>query len=197
MIMTTDKGSRVAIYIRISTADQSTALQTDELPAYCAARGWQVVETYTDVMSGAKDKRPSLDRLMADARKRRFDAVICWRFDRFARSTSHLLRTLEEFQSLGIDFVSLKESVDTSTPMGKMVFTVLAAVAELERSVTRERCTAGRKAARRRGVRFGRPNADVDVKQVEKLRAAGASWRDVADQLGQSKDTLRRAVART
>lgn len=194
--MTTDPNSKAAVYIRISTDDQNTAMQNDELPTYCAARGWAVTEIYTDKMSGAKDRRPALDRLMADARRKRFDVVVVWRFDRFARSTSHLLRALEEFSALGVDFVSLKESVDTSTPVGKLVFTVLAAVAELERSVTRERCTAGRKAARRRGVRFGRPTADVDVKQVQKLRAAGASWRDVSDQLGQSKDTVRRAVAR-
>ena len=194
--MRTNLNSKAAIYIRISTDDQNTAMQNDELLAYCAARGWTVGEVYTDQMSGAKDKRPALDRMMSDARKRKVDVVVVWRFDRFARSTSHLLRALEEFNALGIDFVSLKESVDTSTPMGKMVFTVLAACAELERSVTRERCTAGRKAAKRRGVRFGRPTADVDVAKVEKLRTAGASWRDVAEQLGASKDTLRRAVVR-
>ena len=192
--MTTNPNSKAAVYVRISTDDQNTAMQNDELPAYCAARGWAVTEIYTDKMSGATDRRPALDRLMADARKRKFDVVVVWRFDRFARSTSHLLRALEEFSALGIDFVSLKESVDTSTPVGKLVFTVLAAVAELERSVTRERCAAGRKAARRRGVRFGRPVVAVDTSKVEKLRAAGASWRDVAEQLGASKDTLRRAV---
>jgi DNA invertase Pin-like site-specific DNA recombinase len=195
--MTTNPNSKAAVYVRISTEDQNTAMQNDELPAYCAARGWAVTELYTDKMSGAKDRRPALDRLMADARKRKFDVVVVWRFDRFARSTSHLLRALEEFSALGIDFVSLKEAVDTSTPVGKLVFTVLAAVAELERSVTRERCTAGRKAAKRRGVRFGRPTTDVDTAKVGKLRAAGVSWRDLAEQLGQSKDTLRRALRRT
>lgn len=133
---------------------------------------------------------------MADARRKRFDVVVCWRFDRFARSTSHLLRALEEFCALKIDFVSLQEAIDTSTPVGRMVFTILASVAELERNIMRERCTAGRKAAKRRGVRFGRPTSDVDVAKVEKLRAAGASWRDVAEQMGASKDTLRRAVVR-
>lgn len=195
--MTTDKGSRVAVYIRISTTDQSTALQTDELPAYCKARGWEIVETYIDRgVSGTKDRRPALDRLMADAKRKRFDAVVCWRFDRFARSTSHLLRALEEFSALGIDFVSLKESIDTSTPVGRMVFTILASVTELERNIMRERCTAGRKAARRRGVRFGRPTADVDVKQVQKLRAAGLSWREVAGKMQMPKDTLIRATQR-
>ena len=109
----TVRGSRAAIYIRISKDQQNSALQRDELPAYCASRGWQVIETYEDHMTGGNDRRPQLDRLMADARRRKFDVVICWRFDRLARSTSHLLRALEEFQSMGIDFVSLREAIDT------------------------------------------------------------------------------------
>ena len=153
--MTPTKGARAAIYIRISTGDQNPDLQRNELPEYCERRGWTVLETYEDRLSGGKDRRPSLDRLMEDARRRRFDVVACWRFDRFARSTSHLLRALEEFHSLGIDFVSVTEAIDTSTPAGKMVFTVLGAVAELERSIIRERVIAGQRAAKRRGVRFG------------------------------------------
>ncbi len=103
--MTTNPNSKAAVYVRISTDDQNTAMQNDELPAYCAARGWAITEIYTDTMSGAKDRRPALDRLMADARRKKFDVVVVWRFDRFARSTSHLLRALEEFNVLGIDFV--------------------------------------------------------------------------------------------
>src|SRR5579864_1813103 len=110
---------------------------------------------YTEVWMMAWRKRPALDRLMADARRGKFDVVAVWRFDRFARSTSHLLRALEEFQSLAVDFVSLQEAIDTSTPAGKLVFTVLGAVGELERSIVRERVMAGQRAARRRGVRFG------------------------------------------
>ena len=190
----TVRGSRAAIYIRISKDQQNSALQRDELPAYCAGRGWQVIETYEDHMTGGNDRRPQLDRLMADARRRKFDVVICWRFDRFARSSSHLLRALEEFQSMGIDFVSLREAIDTSTPAGKMVFTVLGAVAELERTIIRERVIAGQRAARRRGVRFGRPNVDVDVDEVSKLRNSGLSWRAIASLTGSAKDTLRRAL---
>jgi len=190
----TIRGSRAAIYIRISKDQQNSALQRDELPAYCTGRGWQVIETYEDHMTGGNDRRPQLDRLMADARRRKFDVVICWRFDRFARSSSHLLRALEEFQSLGIDFVSLREAIDTSTPAGKMVFTVLGAVAELERTIIRERVIAGQRAARRRGVRFGRPNLHVDVDEVSKLRNLGLSWRAIAAQTGLAKDTLRRAL---
>src|ERR1035437_7172498 len=186
------KPKRVAIYIRISTGDQNADLQRNELPEYCQFRKWQIVETYSDVMSGAKDKRPALDRLMADARRGKFDVVAVWRFDRFARSTSHLLKALEEFAELGIDFVSLKETIDTSTPTGKLVFTVLAAVAELERCTIRERVIAGQKAAKRRGVRFGRPTVEVDTNAVGQLRKQGLSWRDVAEQLGVPKDTAKR-----
>lgn len=184
------KPKRVAIYTRISTGDQNADLQKNELTDYCKWRKMEVVEIYSDAMSGSKDKRPNLDRLMADARRGKFDVVAVWRFDRFARSTSHLLRALEEFQSLSVDFVSLRESIDTSTPTGKMIFTILGAVAELERSTIRERVIAGQRAAKRRGVRFGRPTVEVDTDLALKLRKEGLSWRDVAAQVGVPKDTL-------
>jgi|SRR5215831_3267531 len=184
------KPKRVALYVRVSTGEQNADLQVNELTEYAAFRKWERVETYADKMSGAKDRRPALDRLMAEAKRGKFDAVAVWRFDRFARSTSHLLRALEEFAALGIDFVSLKESIDTSTPTGKMIFTVLAAVAELERSTIRERVIAGQRAAKRRGVRFGRPTVDVDVETVRKLRSKGLSWRSVSTEMGLPKDTL-------
>jgi hypothetical protein len=137
---------RAAIYARVSTTGngQSPEMQLRDFAEYAKRRGWTVVGEYVDVgISGAKDKRPELDRLMADAHKRRFDVIVVWRFDRFARSVSHLLRALETFQALGIEFVSLSEHMDTSTPTGKMVFTVLGAVAELERSLIVERVRAG------------------------------------------------------
>ena len=116
------------------------------------------------------------------------------RFDRFARSTSHLLRALEEFSSLGIDFVSVTEAIDTTTPAGRMVFPVLGAVAELERSIIRERVVAGQRAAKRRGVKFGRPIVAVDVAQVRRLRSDGLSWRAIVTETGVPKDTLRRSM---
>ena len=137
-----------------------------------------------------KDKRPALDRLMADVRRGKFDVVLVWKFDRFARSTSHLLRALEEFKSLSVDFVSLSESIDTSSPAGKAMFTILGAIAELERSTIRERVIAGQKAAKRRGVRFGRPSVEVDTDRALKLRKQGLSWRDVSEEVGVAKDTL-------
>jgi Resolvase, N terminal domain len=116
---------KAAIYTRISDRSQNDDLQLREVPTYVQQRGWTLTDTYSDTISGARDRRPALDRLMADARRRRFDVVVVYRFDRFARSTSHLLRALEEFNSLGIAFVSLHEAVDTSTPMGKAMFTII------------------------------------------------------------------------
>src|SRR5678816_1246995 len=124
-------------------------------------------------ISGTKDSRPALDRLMKDAKARRFDVIIVARFDRFARSVSHLLRALEEFAHLGVDFVSVSESIDTSTPMGKMIFTVLGAVAELERNLIKERVQMGISRARKQGKQLGRPRVEVDPLQVAGLRARG------------------------
>lgn len=174
---------------------QDVGLQTRELRQFCEARGWQIAGEYLDEgISGAKDSRPELDRMMIDAHRRRFDVVIVWKFDRFARSVSHLLRALETFQSLSIGFVSLSESLDTSTPAGKMVFTVLGAVAELERSLIAERVKAGLRNARAKGKRLGRPRVTVDASRIASLRAAGASWRDVCEKTGLSKGTAQRAA---
>src|SRR5260370_20400759 len=133
-------------------------MQTRELRQFAEARGWHLAGEYIDPgVSGAKDSRPELNRLMSDAHKRRFDVVVVWKFDRFARSVSHLLRALETFGALGIQFVSLSEQLDTSTPAGKMVFTVLGAVAELERSLIVERVKAGIRNAKAKGKRLGPP----------------------------------------
>jgi DNA invertase Pin-like site-specific DNA recombinase len=186
---------RAALYARVSTSNngQDPEVQLRELREYCERRGWALASEYVDVgISGTKVKRPELDRLLADAHRRRFDAVVVWKFDRFARSVSHLLRALETFQSLGIEFVSLTEGVDTSTPMGKMVFTVLGAVAELERSLIVERVKAGLRNARAKGKRLGRPRRLVDVSRVAMLRSQGIGWRDIAGQLGVGVGTLYR-----
>jgi DNA invertase Pin-like site-specific DNA recombinase len=165
---------KAAIYARVSTANngQDPRVQTRELQEYCQRRGWTVTSEYVDVgISGTKEKRPELDRLLSDAHRRRFDAVVVWKFDRFARSVSHLLRALETFQALGVEFVSLSEQLDTSTPTGRMVFTVLGAVAELERSLIVERVKAGLRNARAKGKRLGRPKSSVDAATVVKLRS--------------------------
>src|SRR6266853_4578362 len=167
---------RVAIYARVSTANngQEPTMQTRELREYAERRGWDLAGEYVDIgISGTKEKRPQLDLLLAEAHRRRFDAVVVWKFDRFARSVSHLLRALETFQALGIDFVSLSESLDTSTPTGKMVFTVLGAVAELERSLIVERVKAGLRNAKAKGKRLGRPSKNLDTSAIAGLRAQG------------------------
>ena len=160
---------RAAVYARVSTANhgQDPKVQLREIAEYCERRGWTVTSEYVDVgISGTKEKRPELDRLLADAHRRKFDAIVVWKFDRFARSVSHLLRALETFQALGIEFVSLTEGVDTSTPAGKMVFTVLGAVAELERSLICERVRAGLRNAKAKGKKLGRPSKNLDPKRV-------------------------------
>ncbi|PYV68724.1 MAG: resolvase [Acidobacteria bacterium] len=170
------------------------------LPTSCELPGRDVPLTYisgeyVDRIGGAKDKRPALDRLMADAHQRRFDAVVVWRFDRFARSVSHLLRALETFRALGVEFVSLSEQVDTSTPMGKMMFTVLAAVAELERSLIVERVKAGLRNARAKGKRLGRPRVSVSAAKIQELRAEGLTLREIAARCRVSKTTIIRALS--
>src|ERR1051325_3352158 len=187
---------RAALYMRVSTKGhgQTTDTQAIALREYAERRGFKIVAEYRDEgISGAKDRRPELDRLMQDARKRRFDAVIVARFDRFARSVSHLLRALEEFDHLGIDFVSLSESIDTSTPVGKMIFTVLGAVAELERNLIKERVQMGISRARKQGKALGRPRVEVDALQVAGLRSRGLSWNQIADKLGIGRGTAERA----
>jgi DNA invertase Pin-like site-specific DNA recombinase len=197
--MQSESAPRVAIYARVSTLNhgQDVSMQTRELRQFATARGWRIVEEYIDAgVSGAKDSRPELNRLMADAHKRRFDVVCVWRFDRFARSVSHLLRALETFKALGIDFVSYSEQMDTSTPAGKMVFTVLGAVAELERSLIAERVRAGLRNARAKGKRLGRPRVDVDAARIATLRASGLSWPKIAAELGVSVGTVYEAAHR-
>jgi len=187
--------ARAAIYARLRTANhgQDVGMQVRELRQFCETRGWQVVGEYLDEgISGAKEKRPELDRLMADAHKRRFDVVTVWKFDRFARSVSHLLRALETFNSLGVGFVSLSESLDTSTPAGKMVFTVLGAVPELERSLIAERIRAGLRNARAKGKRLGRPRVLLDAARIAVLRAQGRSWREITLEMGISKGSAQR-----
>jgi DNA invertase Pin-like site-specific DNA recombinase len=188
---------KAAIYARVSTANngQDPTMQTRELREYCERRGWTVAGEYVDIgISGTKEKRPELDRLLGEAHRRRFDAVVVWRFDRFARSVSHLLRALETFKSLGIEFVSLSEQVDTSAPTGKMVFTVLGAVAELERSLIVERVRAGLRNAKAKGKSLGRPRVAVDAARIAALRSQGLSWAKIGEQLGLGEGTVRRTA---
>src|ERR1700723_807207 len=191
----------IALYARVSTMNgQDPEMQLREIREYCQRRSWTVSAEYVDAgISGAKEKRPELDRLLADAHRRHFDAVVVWRFDRFARSVSHLLRALETFRSLGIEFVSLSEQVDTSTPAGKLVFTVLGAVAELERSLISERCRAGMAHARAKGKVIGRPPLRkflrVELEQIQSARKKKTSVRQLAIQHKTTQYTINRILA--
>jgi len=183
---------RVGIYARVSTKDQSCALQVRDLKAYCTARKFTIFCEYIDAgESGAKNSRPELNNLMADARKRKFDSVVVWRFDRFARSTKHLLLALEEFRSLGIQFVSYQENIDTTSPLGQALFTIVSAVAQLERDLIRERVNAGIRHARACGKQLGRPRRIVDGEELVRLQAEGASLRQIAKKLGIGYGTVR------
>jgi DNA invertase Pin-like site-specific DNA recombinase len=187
--------NRVAIYARVSTIEQSSEVQLHELREYCARRGWTVGSEYVDEgVSGTRSSRPQLDRLMAEASKRRFDTVLVWKFDRFARSVSHLLRALETFKAQGIDFVSFTEQMDTSTPAGKMIFTVLGAVGELERSLIIERVKAGLRNAKSRGIRLGAKRVNASAEEVRNLAATGLSQRSIAAQLRISAATVCRRM---
>lgn len=189
---------RVAIYARVSTRDQSCELQLRDLRTYCKARGFEAFREYIDIgQSGAKDSRPELNRLMDDARKRKFDAIVVWRFDRFARSTKHLLLALEEFRSLGIQFISYQENIDTSSALGQALFTIVSAVAQLERDLIRERVTAGIRNARASGKKLGRPKSGVLQADILNFREQGLSLRQIAAKLGVGYGTIRDRLKRS
>ena len=188
--------NKIAIYARVSTSNgQDPESQLLALREYAQARQLEVFNEYVDTgISGSESSRPALNQLMQDAKRRRIDAVVVWKFDRFARSTRHLVIALETFEALGVDFISLSESVDTSTPMGKMVFTVLGAVAELERSLIRERVVLGLQRAKAQGKQLGRPRVAINVDKLRELHGAGLSHRQIAAELGTSHASVGRAL---
>src|SRR6266571_7772934 len=187
----------VALYARVSTAaGQNPEMQLRELREYVARRGWKIAAEYVDRgISGAQERRPELDRLWADCRKRKIDAVVVYRYDRFARSLRQLVNALEEFRALGINFVSLHESIDTSTPNGRLVFGIFGSIAEFERELIRDRVRSGLAAARAKGKRIGRPRVPVDALRIGFLRHQGRSWAQVKADTGISKGTAQRAMA--
>jgi len=186
---------RVALYARVSTSDQSTESQLLDLRRYVSDRGWQIFKEYIDEgISGTKDNRPALNKLMNDARKRRLDIVLVWRFDRFARSTRHLINALEEFKNLGIDFVSFQENIDTSSPLGAAIFTIISAVAQLERDIISGRVKAGLRRARENGKRIGRPRCDLDLETIKELRKQGLTLAAIGEKFNSSAPTVYRAL---
>ncbi len=190
---------RVALYSRVSTTDQRPEVQLEPLRAYATARGLEVAGEYVDHgISGAKARRPALDRLLADARRRRFDVVACVKLDRLARSMRHLTALAGELEALGVDLVVLDQGIDTTTPTGRLLFNVLGAIAEFERDLIRERVTAGLRSAKRRGVRIGRPRA-LDAERSERLVdlfEEGASLRAISRALGVGNGTVADEVRR-
>ena len=181
---------RCAIYARVSTLDQEPENQLVELRRYTAARDWQAAEYVDRGVSGAKDRRPALDALIRDAKRRRFDVLVCWRLDRLGRNLKHLITLLEELQALGVAFVSLAEGIDATTPAGKLQMHILAAIAEFERARIVERVRAGLARVRAAGGRLGRPAARVDAADV--AETLHLSVREAAATLGVSRSVLHR-----
>jgi len=182
---------RAALYARVSTGEQDEGMQVREMIDEAARRGW-AAETFPEPgVSGAKEKRPVLDRMMAEVRRRKFDVVMVWKFDRFARSLRHLILALEEFNSLGVEFVSVKDRVDTTSPQGRLMFQIIGAFAEFEREMIVQRVKSGIANARANGHGWGRPRAEVDVAQIRERRARGESWDAIGQALGVSRETCR------
>ena len=189
--------NRVALYARVSTSNgqQDPEMQLRELREFAGHRGLSVIGEYVDRMSGSKDFRPALNRLMADASRRRFDAVLVWKLDRYGRSLRHLVNALAELEALGIAFVSLRDNLDLSTPSGRLMFQIIGAMAEFERALIQERVRAGLRNARAKGKRLGRPRVFVDVDRISNLRASGYSWAQVVAETGTSMGSAQRALA--
>jgi len=188
--------ARVALYARVSTLNnQDPEMQLVELREYAARRGWQIVDEFIDQgVSGCKESRPALNRLMADACRRRFDAILVWKIDRFGRSLKHLVNALAELAALGVAFISLRDNLDLSTPSGRLMFQIIGAMAEFERALIQERVRAGLRNARAKRRRLGRPRVIVDASKIASLRAQGRSWAQIVVETGASKGTAQRAL---
>jgi len=199
-ISTTATAPRVALYARVSTTGhgQDVGLQLDELRQITQQRGWAVVGEYSDEgISGAKTSRPALDRLINDARAGKIDLVVVWKLDRLGRSLQHLLGLLDQFQSFGVGFVSLRDAgIDTTSPQGRLLLQLLGAFSEFERALIRERVQAGLVRAKAKGIKLGRPERDVDIGRAKRMIAEGRTQRQVAMALRVPRTTLRRALSR-
>lgn len=188
--MTTSKPTRVALYARVSTSEQTPENQLRELRTYATARGWTATE-YVDILSGTKTRRPDLDRLMTDARRRRFDVLAVWRLDRLGRSLKHLIETLDEMTALGIAFSSLHEGIDTTTPAGRLQLHLLGAIAQFERDRIVERVRSGIARAKAQGKRLGRAPHTITADDL--ARTDALSVRAAADTLDVPRSVLHRA----
>lgn len=189
-------GIRVGLYARVSTLNgHHPEMQLDELREYASRRGWQIAGEFVDEgVSGAKESRPALNRLLADARQRKLDAVLVWKLDRFGRSLKHLVNTLADLEALGVAFVSVRDNIDLTTPAGRLMLHLVAAMAEFERALIQERVRAGLQNAKRKGKKLGRPKAIVDTHEIAHLRAQGLPWKAVAKEVGVSVGTVFKAA---
>jgi len=185
---------RAALYVRVSTPDQSIEPQLLDLRQMAAARGYEIVQEYSDKLSGTKSKRPGLDALLSDAQRHRFDVVMVWAFDRMARSVRHFLEVLDELNHLGIEFVSFRESIDTSGPLGRAMVVIVGAIAELERNLIVERVKAGMRRAKLDGRQIGRSRLDMNREQIVHDRRSGMSLTQVAKKHGISRASVCRVM---
>jgi DNA invertase Pin-like site-specific DNA recombinase len=186
---------RAGLYLRVSTLDQNPETQGIELRQFAKQRGYEIVEEYVDHgVSGTKVRRPALDRLLKDAHRHRFDAVLVWSCDRLARSTKHFLEVLDELNELGIQFHSQREAIDTEGPLGRAIIVIISAIAELEKSLIVERVRAGMRRAKLEGRRIGRTPLDVDRDALVKDRLSGISLTAVAKKYGLSRASVVRFV---
>ncbi len=190
--MATSRPHRAAVYVRVSTHDQEVENQLGELRKYVEVRGWEAREYVDEGVSGAVEQRPALDKLLRDAKRRRFDVLVCWRLDRLGRSLKHLITLLDDLQALGVAFVSLAEGIDATTPAGKLQMHILGAISEFERARCAERVRAGLARVRREGRRLGRPPVMVSREAVDSVR--GLPVREAARRLGVSRSTAHRVL---
>jgi DNA invertase Pin-like site-specific DNA recombinase len=185
---------RAVLYVRVSTPDQSIEPQLLDLRQMAAARGYEIVREYSDKLSGTKSKRPGLDALLSDAQRHRFDVVMVWAFDRMARSVRHFLEVLDELNQLNIEFVSFRESVDTSGPLGRAMVVIVGAIAELERNLIVERVKAGMRRAKLDGRQIGRSRLHMNREQIVHDRRSGMSLTQVAKKHGISRASVCRVM---
>jgi len=185
---------RAALYMRVSTVDQHPETQLHDLRQMAAQRGYEIVQEYTDRISGAKARRPGLDQMMADARRGRVDVVLVWACDRIARSTRHFLEVLDDLNRLEVEFISFRENIDTSGPLGRAIVIIIGAIAELERSLIVERVRAGMRRARLEGQRIGRAPLVLDNAAIQQDRQRGQSIRQIAKGHSVSTATVQRVL---
>lgn len=186
---------RVGVYVRISTPDQHSAMQRDELLAFCSSRGWSIIEIFEDRITGTHANRPEWQRLLRLARERKIDALICWKLDRCFRSVQNAVNTLQELTDLGVEFISLRDHLDMTTASGRLMAHLLAAFGEFEAALCRELVRAGLDAARCRGKKLGRPSR-VPYEQIRRLRGQGRTYREICRDLGVSQGSVAEALRR-